>query len=104
MEENLQEYKHRLNFCLRVVKLLALGEVHVHVKGFRPIYQVIKRGAAIYTFPTLEKFENFSEKCLARHTSLTVSDPVFNRRMAMRREQRLARANGRPTYMLRSAV
>lgn len=106
MEESLntQEYIHRLKFCCRVVKLLELGEVNVYTPHFKPFYQIVKNGTPIYTFHSLEKFENFSEKCLARHTSLAVSDSVFNRCMTIRRQQRFARANGRSSYTLRSAV
>ena len=106
MEEtlNTQEYIHRLKFCCRVVKLFELGEVHVFTPHFKPIYQIIKNGIPSYTFHSLTKFENFVERCCARRTALSVSDNIISRRMNTRREQKLARANGRRTYSLRSAV
>lgn len=106
MEEtfNTQEYIHRLKFCCRVVKLADMGEVHVHTPHFKPIYQIVKGGIPIYTFRTLEKFERFVERSVARHTPLVISDKAISRRMNIRREQKFARANGRSSYTLRSAV
>ena len=106
MEEmqNLQELKHRLNFCLRAIKSLGMGDVQVDEYRFNPVYQVVKNNVVIYSFPTLEKFERFVENSLSRHTSLVISDKSFNRRMTIRREQRLAKANGRSSYLLRSSI
>lgn len=106
MEEtfNTQEYIHRLKFCCRVVKLADMGEVHVHTPRFKPVYQIVKNGGVTYTFLTLDKFERFVERCVARHTPLVISDKAISRRMNIRREQKFARTNNRSSYTLRSAV
>lgn len=102
---NTQEYIHRLQFCCRVIKNLNLGELHVMSVEFKPTYQLInKRGVGVYSFSNLEKLERFVEKSMSRRTSLVLADKSINRRLNMRREERLARANGRPYYTLRSAI
>ena len=101
----MNELVERINWCVKAIKRLNIGDVVIDIdtKGSAR-YNIMKSNSIYRQFTSIDSFESYIENYLACRPKLIYTDNRFRRRMYSNREVKFARHAGCSSVTLRSAI